>query len=116
MSWESPFCRSAAVPEVRTSAIMNCACWAWVVQILAPVSRQPEPSGTARVVTLARSEPAFGSLMPMQKKDWPATMRGMWKRRCASLPKRRISGPLCRSAIQCAATGAPAASSSSTST
>ncbi|CFW30242.1 Uncharacterised protein [Bordetella pertussis] len=30
----------------------------------------------ARVPTLARSEPEFGSLMPMQKKASPRQMRG----------------------------------------
>jgi hypothetical protein len=47
-----------------------------VVQIFAPFSRQPAPSRTARVVTLARSEPVFGSLIPMQKKASPLQMRG----------------------------------------
>jgi len=32
---------------------------------------------------------------------------------CSSVPKRSKSGPVCRSAIQCAATGAPAAKNSS---
>src|SRR3954454_9844271 len=40
-------------------------------------------------------------------------MRGRIDVRCSSVPYRSRFGPDCRSAIQCAATGAPAASSSS---
>ena len=77
-------------------------------------SRHPPPRRGCGVA--ARSEPLSGSLMPMQKKHSPAAMRGSTVRRCSSVPKRSSVGPLWRSAIQCAATGAPAASISSTTT
>ncbi|MNY27628.1 hypothetical protein D3C86_1615410 [compost metagenome] len=77
MTCDSPFWRSPASPEVRTSASMYWQRSALVVQILRPFSLQPPSgSGTARVLTLARSEPAFGSLMPMQKNASPRQMRG----------------------------------------
>ena len=47
-----------------------------MVQIFCPLSRQPVSVRVARVRTLARSEPEFGSLMPMQKKASPRQMRG----------------------------------------
>ncbi|MCY1224726.1 hypothetical protein D3C81_1346000 [compost metagenome] len=77
MNCDRPPWRSCGVPEVRTSAIMKWQRSALVVQILRPVRRH-EPSGccTARVVTLARSEPAFGSLMPMQKNASPRQIAG----------------------------------------
>jgi len=40
--------------------------------------------------------------MPMQKKMSAATIFGRKKSFCAAVPYFRISGPLCRSAIQCA--------------
>ena len=44
----------------------------------------------------------------MQKKHSPAAMRGRISCCCSPVPKRSKSGPLWRSAIQWAATGAPA--------
>jgi hypothetical protein len=81
---------------------------------LAPLTTQlPSPLRVALVRIEARSEPESGSLIPMTKKHSPAAMRGRISRRCASVPNFSRFGPDCRSAIQCAATGAPAASSSS---
>ena len=54
--------------------------------------------------------------MPIAENSFPATMSGRMRRRCSSLPYDSSPGPTCRSAIQCAATGAPAASSSSVTT
>ena len=74
---DRPFCRSSAVPEVRTSAIMYRQWCALVVQIFWPLSSQPGSLRVARVFTLARSDPALGSLMPMQKNDSPRQIGGM---------------------------------------
>ncbi|MOA06730.1 hypothetical protein D3C78_1263900 [compost metagenome] len=74
---DRPLCRSAASPEVRTSAIMYWQWWALVVQIFWPLSTKPCSLGTARVFTLARSEPELGSLMPMQKNTSPRQTRGI---------------------------------------
>ena len=75
--------------------------------------RQPEPSRTARVRTPARSLPASGSDMPMQYVASPARISGRYRSFWASVPWARIDGPICRSAIQWEASGAPAVSSSS---
>ena len=83
-----------------------------------PLTTKRLPSGASVIAvwTAARSEPAFGSLMPMQTKHWPAAIRGSSSCFCASEPYLSKSGPVWRSAIQCAATGAPAARSSSITT
>jgi hypothetical protein len=47
-----------------------------VVQILLPVSRQPSPSGTARVFIIIASEPAPGSDMPKHMLSCPDIMPG----------------------------------------
>ena len=83
---DSPACRSAEVPEVRTSAIMKCARSAAVVQIFCPSSCQPLSVRVACVRTLARSEPELGSLIPMQKNASPRQMRGRYFARCAAVP------------------------------
>ena len=77
MTWDRPLWRSSLLPEVRTSAIMYWQWCALVVQIFWPLSKKPFSLGTARVFTLARSEPEFGSLMPMQKNASPLHTRGM---------------------------------------
>ncbi len=66
-SCDSPRCRSAAVPEVRTSAIMYWARCAPLVQTLRPLMAQPRSVRTALVRIDARSLPESGSDMPMQK-------------------------------------------------
>jgi len=50
--------------SVMASAIIQSAMGTWVVQILRPLSRQPSPSGSARVRSMVASEPASGSDMP----------------------------------------------------
>ena len=77
MTCDRPLWRSSVVPEVRTSAIMYWQWWALVVQIFWPLSTKPWSLGVARVFTLARSEPALGSLMPIQKNASPRHTRGM---------------------------------------
>ncbi len=117
MNWLSPAWRCAgSTGAVRASTMKACAWWAPEVQTLVPVSDQPPSTRCARVRTLARSEPESGSLMPMPKKHSPATIRGRNSRFCSSVPYFSSDGTICRSAIQCAATGAPAASSSSVTT
>ena len=82
------------------------------IQILRPVNRQPSSTRLAVVRSDARSEPLSGSLRPSAKVSSPAAMRGSISALCASVPNRTMLGATCRSAIQCAATGAPARSSS----
>ncbi|MNF08154.1 hypothetical protein D3C80_2084990 [compost metagenome] len=87
-----------------------------MVQTLLPLTIQPPSVFTARVRTEARSEPTSGSLMPMQNSSSPRAMAGS-KRGASTSGENFISkGPDWRSAIQCAFTGAPAASSSSRTT
>ncbi|MNE72029.1 hypothetical protein D3C80_1679400 [compost metagenome] len=62
-----PSWRAACFSPVRTRAIMKCECWALVVHTFCPLSSQPASLRRAVVLIDARSEPEFGSLMPMQK-------------------------------------------------
>ena len=112
MNWVRPSCRRDPSP-LRASTTMACARCAPLDHTLVPVSCQPPSTRTARQRTEARSEPESGSLNPIAKYASPAVMRGSHCARWASVPCRRIAGPIWRSANQCAATGAPAASSSS---
>jgi hypothetical protein len=117
MNWLSPACRFAgSTGAVRASTMNACALCAPEVHTLVPLSRQPPSTCTARVRTLARSEPESGSLMPMPKKHCPAAIFGRNSRFWVSVPYFSSDGTIWRSAIQCAATGAPAASSSSVTT
>ena len=63
MSHVKPWCRRDA-GSVRTSSSWKSACCASVVHILTPVTTTSLPSTTPRVVSDARSEPAFGSEKP----------------------------------------------------
>ena len=54
-------CCFLAVRVVRTSANIQFASVAWVVQILLPVHTRSSPSETAAMVRAARSDPASGS-------------------------------------------------------
>lgn len=67
MNCDMPSWRAACFSPVRTSAIMNCECCALVVHTFCPFSSQPASLRCAEVLIEARSEPEFGSLMPMQK-------------------------------------------------
>ena len=117
-NWLSPWCRAfgSGAGAVRSRAIMKSQRCALVVQTLRPLIFQPPGTFSALVRRLARSEPLSGSDRPMAKARSPETMRGRNSRRCSSVPRRRISGPDCRSPIQCAPTGAPTASISSSTT
>ena len=112
-AWRSPASASGVVRQSTTAKWLRCA---FVVQTFVPVTRQPPSTRVAVVRTDARSEPASGSLMPRENQHSPAAIRGRNQRRCSSVPKRSRAGAVWRSAIQCAAIGAPAASSSSTTT
>ncbi|SUA04209.1 Uncharacterised protein [Mycolicibacterium fortuitum] len=117
MNWLRPACRCAgSTGSVRASTMNACARCAPDVHTLVPVIDQPPSARDARVRTLARSEPESGSLIPIPKKHSPRTMRGRYVDFWSSVPYFNSDGTICRSAIQCAATGAPAASSSSVTT
>ena len=92
-SCDRPRWRSSGAPDVRTSAIIQCEWSALVVQIFWPFRRHPLAVGVARVRTLARSEPACGSLMPIAKNSSPRQTAGTKKRFCASVlnaPEARL--------------------------
>ena len=55
----------------------------------------------------ARSLPASGSLMPIEKPSSPLHIPGRKRRFCSSVPNRLMTAPLCRSATQWCPTGAP---------
>ena len=112
---DNPACRSLPA-SLRTRAIMKWLICAPVVHTFWPLMIHSSPSRRADVRTEARSEPEPGSLRPMQANASPRAIAGTQRRFNLSLPRRSSSGPLCRSAIQCAPTGAPAASSSSITT
>ena len=59
---------------------------AQVVQTFWPVTTQSSPSGTARVASEARSEPAPGSLNSWHHFSSLRTMGGRKRRRCSSVP------------------------------
>ena len=112
---DRPACRSLPA-SLLTSAIMKWLTCAPVVQTFWPLMTHSSPSRRADVRTEARSDPEPGSLRPMQAKASPRAIAGTQRCFSSSLPSRSSSGALCRSAIQCAPTGAPAASSSSITT
>src|SRR4051812_23996588 len=116
MSWLSPAWRSSPSGSVRHRTTKKSAACAPPVHFLTPCTSQPPSVRSARVFTAARSEPAPSSLMPIANEHSPHAIAGSSARRCASVPKRSSAGPVCRSATQCALTGAPAASSSSVTT
>ena len=74
--------------------------WAPLVQILVPLSSQPPSTLAARVCTEARSLPEFGSLIPIENDSSPRQIGGRKRSLWASVPKRWIKGPVCRSATQ----------------
>jgi hypothetical protein len=53
-----PAWRGCAFGSVRTSANIQSAKWPLVVQVLWPFTMKLSPSSSARVVRLARSDPA----------------------------------------------------------
>ena len=56
-----PAWRGWAAGSVRTSANIQSAKWPFVVHILWPLTMKWSPSSSARVIRLARSEPAPAS-------------------------------------------------------
>ena len=72
-----------------------------------------EPWEIAEVISASMSGK---TLIPMAEYNRPCAMRGSSLRRCSSVPYVISPGATWRSAIQCAATGAPRASSSSVTT
>jgi len=71
---------------VRTSANIQFAPPASVVQIFWPLTTRSSPSRSARVRRLARSEPALGSEYPWHHMFSPLSTRGRWKAFCGGVP------------------------------
>ncbi len=103
MNWLSPACRCAtSTGSVRASTMNACARCAPDVHTLVPVTDHPPSTRTARVRTLARSEPESGSLIPIPKKHSPRAIRGRNVDFCSSVPyfeERRndlsVGNPVC---------------------
>ena len=62
------------------------------MKVLAPFSTYVSPSRTARVCTLARSEPVPGSVMQMPRSISPRIAGGSQRRFCSSVPQVRMYG------------------------
>ena len=70
------------IPEIFVPAlVMNC---------LEPSITHSPPSSTARVLVLAASEPASGSVRPNAPSRFPEHSGGIHSRFCSSLPNRWI--------------------------
>ena len=70
-----PRCLGAS-RSVRASRMPHSARWAAEVHTFWPVTTHSSPSSTARVVMLARSEPASGSLKSWHHTSSPRSMAG----------------------------------------
>src|SRR5437899_6804053 len=89
---ERPLCLGAS-GSVRQTAKIQWAWWASVVQTFCPVTTHSSPSRTARVFTLARSEPASGSLKPWHHSSSARRIPGRKRCFCSSDPKAISVGP-----------------------
>jgi hypothetical protein len=72
--------------SVRASSSPKSALAAPVDQTFCPVTSHPSATGSARVVSPARSEPAPGSLNSWHQVISPVTVRLMNRSRSASVP------------------------------
>src|SRR5689334_16248021 len=104
--------------SVRAKRTKVPACEPFVIHCLAPVMRQPSPSGTAAVRSAPASEPASGSVSAKAPISSPRASGGTKRARCSSVPNWS-SGSV--QALVCTATVTPTPasareSSSSTST
>src|SRR5258708_33529525 len=70
------------------------------VQILVPLISQPPSVLVALVLAANRSEPEFGSLMPIAKQTSPRQIRGRMSILMCSGAYFSSTGPLCRSATK----------------
>src|SRR3981189_1045424 len=68
------------------------------VHILVPLISQPPSVLVALVLAANRSEPEFGSLMPIAKQTSPRQMRGRMSILMCSGAYFKSTGPLCRAA------------------
>ena len=73
-----PLCLGAS-GSVRASRMPHSARWAAEVHTFWPVTTHSSPSSTARVVTLARSEPASGSLKSWHHTSSPRSIGGRYR-------------------------------------
>src|SRR3979411_110225 len=100
-NWVRPWRRFSLVDGgVRKIAIMERAICADEVQILVPLISQPPSVLVALVFAANRSEPEFGSLMPMAKQTSPRQMRGRMSILMLSGAYFKRTGPLWRSATK----------------
>ncbi len=59
------------------------------MKVLVPLSSQPSPWRSARARAAPASEPEPGSVSPQPPSTSPRASRGMYLRRCSSLPARK---------------------------
>ena len=78
--------------SVRAKQTPQSDTWAHVVHTFWPVSTHSSPSGSARVASEARSEPAPGSLKSWHHFSLLSTMRGRNRSRCSSVPWANSAG------------------------
>ena len=79
--------------SVRASRMPHSARWAADVHTFCPVTTHSSPSRSARVVMLARSEPASGSLNSWHHTSSPRSMGARYRSFCASVPWTSSVGP-----------------------
>ena len=103
----------AASVSVRATSMHHFEYCAPLVQTFCPVTRQPSPSGTARVLSAARSEPASGSENPWHQISSPERIGPRNRSFCSSVPQTISVGPPSRMPSTLAASGARARPSSS---
>ena len=98
-------CALGSSGSVVAASTHHGAICAYDVQTFCPVINQPSPSGTARVRSDPRSEPASGSLKPWHQMTSPAAIGGRCWSRCASVPWRIKAGPTQLTPMYCAPRG-----------
>ena len=87
-----PLCLATS-GSVRAMRIPHAARCPNEVQIFWPLTTHSSPSRTARVVRLARSEPASGSLKSWHHMSSAESKRGSQRRCCSSVPAWSSVGP-----------------------
>ena len=110
-----PWCLlPSSIGEVRHSTTNQSFSWAPLVQIFVPLAASRRRPGWPWWTPRPGRCPLSGSLIPIENATSPRQMAGRNRWRCSSVPNRRITDPVWRSATQWCPTGAPQRSSSST--
>ena len=89
---EMPACLGPSVDVRHRTKIQSAYC-AWLVQTFWPSMTHSLPSSRARVLSAARSLPAFGSLNPWHQNSSPRRIGGRKRACCSGVPKWMSVGP-----------------------